>query len=85
MSKSGYHVVVSAFVPFDPKDLKNIAEQMKALEHLEEGHVIDSPQLTALGYAVVKKVTFMQTIPKHMAEAISLSKDDAEPQADKEK
>lgn len=81
MSNSGYHVTISAFVPFDPRNPKTVAKQAKALEHLVEGNTIDAAQLGALAPAMVKKVNFMQTMPKHMAEA--MKPEDDEPKAAK--
>lgn len=80
MSKSGYHVLLSVFVPFDPSNRKDIAKQAKALEPLDEGNVLDAAALSAIGPAVVKKTSFMTTMPKHMVEAM---KDVTEPPAKK--
>lgn len=76
MSNSGYHVILSAFVPFDPRNPKTVAKQAKALEHLVEGNTIDATQLGDLAPVLVKKVAFMQTMPKHISEAL---KDDSAP------
>lgn len=66
--QSGYHVTIEAFVPFDPKNMKDVADKAPSLALIQDGEGVSSVTLGLFSLCRVKGSRFMGQMPKHMEE-----------------